>query len=453
MSALTNSTQAVLRCTLCDKPFDRQSSLKRHGYYCRSRKVGVSSRLRSCITCARAKVRCDGVRPWCGRCIAKNHDCHYNTVNIRPGNTAATSNAVRATDSRTSAVVSASRPQPTSTIDTIHAGTELDVLNMNYLDWSTLDDNLFGMPSWDMASPVMPTSFVRTLAQRHSQDTGMQRVANMMLSTFRSYLIGMLQHETLPPFIHASQQSGTNITEPLANCISLMHMISSPKGSRKLLWRDVRLECEHIRSGRYAIDEKTLLAAMQAVAIYIFVRLDEGETEHNNLDSLLVDTIVAAIEQFGAIDAERKERAAKRADKIPSWEDWILEESRRRLSLVMRIINMLVYFQPVNLCTLSTDLLLAPLPTRKRLWEAPEAHTWKLESDVSDETYGMARSGELVKLNESSLLLDHTELHREKFCGAESYVKKTRNVAAWEEWLANTDGLGGLVMLAASLAQ
>ena len=453
MNTQMDSTKSVLRCTLCDKPFDRQSSLKRHGYYCRSRKVGVISRSRSCIACAKSKIRCDGARPACGRCANKNHECHYNTGNIKPSKTPNTSNVVQAGGNGASAVAPASQSQPATSADTVYTGTELDVLNMNYLDWSMIDDALFGMPSWDMTMPTMPATEVRTLTQRHTQDTGMQRVASLMLSTFKSYLRDMLHHDTMPPFIHPSQSSSANISEPLANCISLIHMISSPKGSRKLFWRNVRTECEHIRAGRYAVDEKTLLAAMQALSIYIFVRLDEGETEHNNLDSLLVDTITAAIEQFSAIDACRIQRATQHADGRPSWENWILEESRRRLSLVMRIINMLVYFQPVNLCTLPKDLLLAPLPARKRLWEAPEAHTWKLESEGHDETYGMAKSGELVRLNESSLLFDHTDLIREKFCGAESYSKKIRNVAAWEDWLSNTDGFGGLVMLAASLAE
>jgi hypothetical protein len=30
-----------------------------------------------------------------------------------------------------------------------------------------------------------------------------------------------------------------------------------------------------------------LLAAMQALSIYIIIRLDEGQTEHNNFDSVM----------------------------------------------------------------------------------------------------------------------------------------------------------------------
>lgn len=38
-----------------------------------------------------------------------------------------------------------------------------------------------------------------------------------------------------------------------------------------------------------------LLAAMQALSIYILVRLDEGETEHNDFDFLLLEAVAVRI--------------------------------------------------------------------------------------------------------------------------------------------------------------
>jgi hypothetical protein len=35
-----------------------------------------------------------------------------------------------------------------------------------------------------------------------------------------------------------------------------------------------------------------LLAAMQALSVYLLVRLQEGETEHNNYDSLILTTVI-----------------------------------------------------------------------------------------------------------------------------------------------------------------
>lgn len=38
-----------------------------------------------------------------------------------------------------------------------------------------------------------------------------------------------------------------------------------------------------------------LLAAMQALSIYIIIRLDEGETDHNNFESLLIATVIVSL--------------------------------------------------------------------------------------------------------------------------------------------------------------
>lgn len=43
------------------------------------------------------------------------------------------------------------------------------------------------------------------------------------------------------------------------------------------------------------MDKWGLLAALQALSIYILIRLDGGETEHNNLDSLLLITVVVCV--------------------------------------------------------------------------------------------------------------------------------------------------------------
>ena len=89
---------------------------------------------------------------------------------------------------------------------------------------------------------------------------------------------------------------------------------------------------------------------MQALSIYILIRLDEGETEQNNLDSLLLATVTVSAQgtgpssyfnfnnvmqilskRFGHSDITREMRQS--FDKITSkisWDDWLFEESRRR---------------------------------------------------------------------------------------------------------------------------
>jgi hypothetical protein len=104
--------------------------------------------------------------------------------------------------------------------------------------------------SSNVSIPTLPISSRRSLSLRPRMKIGTQRIANLILHTLKSYPRMMLNHNTLPPFIHPHLISSTvenNHMEPLTNCISLVHMISSRvQGSRKLFWKNVRLECEHL---------------------------------------------------------------------------------------------------------------------------------------------------------------------------------------------------------------
>ena len=45
-----------------------------------------------------------------------------------------------------------------------------------------------------------------------------------------------------------------------------------------------------------SLDKWGLLAASQALSIYILIRLDEGITDHNNIDSLLTATVAVSLD-------------------------------------------------------------------------------------------------------------------------------------------------------------
>jgi hypothetical protein len=111
---------------------------------------------------------------------------------------------------------------------------------------------------------------------------------------------------------------------------------------------------------------------------------------------------------------------------------------------------MLVYFEPAALCTLQSDLILAPLPAKKQLWEASNEILWSLEvarDPGARNAFALAANGELVKLSEN-----------QHYCGDSLLLYKSlddgtpkRSISSWEEWCSGMDGFGGLVMLAASL--
>ena len=105
---------------------------------------------------------------------------------------------------------------------------------------------------------------------------------------------------------------------------------------------------------------------------------------------------------------------------------------------------MIIYFEPAAMCTLQSDLVLAPLPAKKQLWEATDEVAWKAESQ-GQTSFALAADGGLVKLDEGQMHCSNG-VYQYK-----SLDSRTPTSAAWEEWCSGMDGFGGLVMLAVSL--
>lgn len=105
------------------------------------------------------------------------------------------------------------------------------------------------MSSLSVSIPMTPGA-VRSMIRRPRTQTAAQRVSNLISHTLKSYPLMLLRSNTLPPFIHPSMITSENENahmEPLTNCLSLVHMISTGiQTSRKLFWKNVRMECERL---------------------------------------------------------------------------------------------------------------------------------------------------------------------------------------------------------------
>ncbi|KAK2762071.1 hypothetical protein FQN54_001078 [Arachnomyces sp. PD_36] len=480
-------TQSVLRCGECNKPFDKQSTLKRHGYYCRSRRTGAPRRARSCVSCAKGKVRCDNRQPECSRCKAKALECHYPAHTrsrpqprddvpvgrgIKAPSLAPDLQAIAAGDITLDDALDISASELASFENEYPSWDDPDIDFTSLLDPQTENDNL-QCPSPASSSLIshstlgtdeisqgqqaisyptqsisrLPSYNIRSFIQRSDIKTG---TLNLILRTLKSYPLTMLRHNALPPFIHPhliqSNMENNSDMEALTNCISLMHMISNGvQGSRKLFWKNVRLECERFIEKHMSFNKWELLTAIQALLIYVLVRMDEGPTDYNDFDSLLTTAIIVISSRLAYI-ATTIDHSVE-----PTWEDWVFEESKRRLCVVYRVVDMLVYFEPAALCDVPTHLILSPLPARKQLWEAANETIWKSERDRDPEVqtaFGLASNGELIKLSESEFSRCKDAVLLRKSPNSRKSSTSTEN---WEEWCAGMDGFGGLVMLAASL--
>jgi hypothetical protein len=190
---------------------------------------------------------------------------------------------------------------------------------------------------------------------------------------------------------------------------------------------------------------------MQALSMYILTRLDEGETEHNNCDVLLATTLATVAQQLMMTDwleplirPELTQSPLRR-----DWLDWLFIESRRRLSILFRSIDLLVYFDPAAICPINSGLIFAPLPCHTAFWSARSEAEWSrarasLPGDMLSSANGMTVNGDLIQV-------DTSMPPRPLPDGDGVWMGLENKQARWEEWCAGMDEYGGLIMLGAAL--
>jgi hypothetical protein len=126
---------------------------------------------------------------------------------------------------------------------------------------------------------------------------------------------------------------------------------------------------------------------------------------------------------------------------------------------VYQILDLVIYWQPAALCHFQqTELIVAPLPSSRGLWEAEDETAWKVaragypsggDDDDGRSTYALAKNGELVRFDTcdsaSAVVGPMTSLD-------DISREPLRVTGNWDEWCAARGEIGGLVMLAAALA-
>lgn len=307
---------SVLRCGLCNKPFDKRecastrlwpckyvslslvprlililgirvaSTLKRHGYYCRSRHGGTAARSRACISCVKTKTKCDNGRPACARCTIKGIDCQYPAKATPRIDKTSAQRSSEASSDQSSALGQGSpgffaahdvnvndNGSPGMYDADLSQGSAIQDFSVGYDTWDGIDwSNLLpshmdigtvhyndpfpptAMMNSDTAMipsklqiPMMPALNQPSIFHRQYTNVASQRVSQLILQTLKSYPLMMLRQKTPPPFIHPHLliDTTTNDMEAWHNCMSLVHMMNGGiHGSRKLFWRNVRMECD-----------------------------------------------------------------------------------------------------------------------------------------------------------------------------------------------------------------
>ncbi|MCJ1331273.1 hypothetical protein MMC10_007961 [Thelotrema lepadinum] len=249
----------------------------------------------------------------------------------------------------------------------------------------------------------------------------------------------MLPGDSPPPFIHPQLGTETardgrtiyqSLPRPLASCAAIMQMCSvKNEGNVLFIWRAIRMEQERFSLEYIDYDDVDLVAALQAISIYILLRLSETNEEATNFDVPLTHTML----NVALLADQRIFRYGTLSDgRIPPWKDWILAESLRRSIILLFLVNLffdILSSLPYDDCDAGSWLLDMALPSVRNLWKASSSVEWERKY--------IARSNDLSAGKEL------------KYC--DLLNSRARAGGALDSWLSQLDDFGTLVMAAASL--
>jgi hypothetical protein len=249
------------------------------------------------VPCAKSKTRCDNATPTCGRCAGKDLCCYV--LGRTPSITASLEAETRVEEVERTLIGtsdSSSLPNGISPRDNSEVANNEDSLNFpsisnaeDQLEWSLIHDGRLMTPSFDLADTHSTTTFIedslslvygnvesaegtytsstfdpilnsslssklgnglRSFIQRPAIQGGALTTSMLMVRILVSYPMMLRDTNSPPPFIHPFSLSGdeNTSTESLTTCANLMQMVGNGgHGSRNLLWKNVRLECERLQ--------------------------------------------------------------------------------------------------------------------------------------------------------------------------------------------------------------
>ncbi|KAK1762527.1 hypothetical protein QBC33DRAFT_551754 [Phialemonium atrogriseum] len=467
-------------CPLCKRTFARESTRKRHYYYCRSKLPDTNtSRKRSCAACVRAKARC--IRPAdtglesCVRCNERGANCEFDAAARRNGapppgakdweiQGSSTTLTLTRRPSRSGNLQVSTLPQtyPDIAAPLSRQSADINIWDADFfgeigplglestpVENQGIDSLLSGFSG---APPDMlvtgTSSFTPWTIQlsgpspfEHRAFTRLSEgpLVSLAMRILRSYPFMMLQKAALPPFISPVLFSWaeTGMGPPqqaLITCVDLVNLFKSrTESDRNVIWRLIRLEQERILAKHANFDRWELLAAFQALLVYCLLRLHEVPVGHDGLEASLLTTVNLVFSAL-ASSAGGTHKMCVPDDPGLSWTDWIFSESMRRTVLIFQILDILVEISTEASSYANCGLLLIPLATSATLWNAEDPEGWRTEFRLCDKrtTYALSQTGVLTRLQVTD-------------------TGVTFSAAEWEGWRAEVGDIGTLVMIIGAL--
>ncbi|KAJ5485044.1 hypothetical protein N7539_005032 [Penicillium diatomitis] len=166
----------------------------------------------------------------------------------------------------------------------------------------------------------------------------------------------------------------------MATCLSLIRIAENPlSGTESVAAHVLQREMESIVSARETFDEVALLSAYQAYLVYtlvLFFRLKQGSSAFFRQAMMHLQELACMTCRQGLVCT------AERLHLRPTWEEWIVAESKRRTLYIMYLLDSVLSAQERLPTFLATELRGLPAPSSKLLWHARTRSQWEKEYNL-----------------------------------------------------------------------
>ncbi|KAI0129492.1 hypothetical protein BJ170DRAFT_275965 [Xylariales sp. AK1849] len=376
------------QCGLCKKTFRQKSSLIRHSKKC-SLQPTPSGRQKACKGCTAAKARCDLVRPTCFRCAARGVACTYSRAPAQPAHPSHTPDhhALTPQDGLYAGGSTMIDFTDLEADDTMTSGFFSHISSEDTVDLSLLDPSL-GQVSLDLThtpnsgppppSPEELDSWIMSVVTRPLAVDPEQLVKHSMRTVFRvlrSWPRMLAKGFQVPPMIHFLQfKDGP--PRPMANCITLCNMWSGQCDSAAAIVEDaVRKEVDIILGKYRTYDEPTLLAAQQAVVIYLLLLI--FPTPNQTSQSIISKSLFTQIQTMGYYVASTGLILPEESTHVrPAWQTWAYIEAKRRAMCSLYLVHWAYSVYHEQLDFDCRELSRMPGPAAKFLWSTADETSW-----------------------------------------------------------------------------
>lgn len=327
-----------------------------------------TSRQKSCDQCSLSKARCDRRNP-CARCNKRGLSCLYPKASASSGESPGSQKQIDSLYNQDYGT-SISLPSPRQEVLPVVSADET-CLNFGHLD-------LFCPINVEEISNRWLNPYIPGPEQTIKSYPA--AVTNYICRILNSYAASASRGRGIPPFIHPVQMSDPKASLPLNTCLSLIRISEHPlPGTENAAALVLQREMENIAATREKYHDMALLAAYQAYLIYalvLFFRLNQGSSAFFREAMMNLQELACSTSRRGLVCAADRHHAR------PTWEEWIVTESKRRTLYVMYLFDSILSSQE-NLPTfLGTELRGLPAPANKLLWQAQGRRQWEKEYNV-----------------------------------------------------------------------